>query len=187
MQTRMAGPDDADAIARFVVVNWRDAYEGVVASEFLQGPAADDREDRWRGRVGSGRRKVAIAVPRAGPGCGVLPFPSDEVASSPEPAGIVGLVAWKAHLRLPPEAPPLELASLYVKRGWWGSGLGGWLLEFALRGESAHLWVFEENRRARRFYEKHGFRPDGRRQLDGRTGVWEYRYVRDRAARELVI
>jgi hypothetical protein len=33
------------------------------------------------------------------------------------------------------------------------------LLAIALSGGPAHLWVFEGNRRAQRFYAKHGFGP----------------------------
>ncbi len=33
---------------------------------------------------------------------------------------------------------------------------------------------------AERFYRKHGFAPDGERQVDGDTGVWEVRMIRGR-------
>jgi GNAT superfamily N-acetyltransferase len=60
-----------------------------------------------------------------------------------------------------------ELQSLYVVPAEWGSGAGGRLHEAALDGmralgaRHATLWVVEANTRARRFYERQGWEPDG--------------------------
>ena len=60
-----------------------------------------------------------------------------------------------------------EIASLYVDPTAWSAGSGGRLLEEGLRQlaaagcQRAWLWVAAENARARRFYAKHGFAPDG--------------------------
>ncbi len=49
----------------------------------------------------------------------------------------------------------------------WGKGVGAALMEQALANiaatghSSVHVWPFTENHRARRFYEKQGFRPTG--------------------------
>jgi ribosomal protein S18 acetylase RimI-like enzyme len=62
-----------------------------------------------------------------------------------------------------------ELWALYVAPEAWGSGVGASLLAavdeaLAARGfPEVVLWVLEANRRARRFYEKHGFELDGGR------------------------
>lgn len=56
---------------------------------------------------------------------------------------------------------------LYVVPEGWGSGLAGRLHDEALRllaadgATSARLWVLKDNARARRFYERRGWRPDG--------------------------
>ena len=42
-----------------------------------------------------------------------------------------------------------------------------------------HLWVFKENTRARRFYEKHGFHSDGSERVSEFDGALEVRYVRE--------
>ena len=61
-----------------------------------------------------------------------------------------------------------ELWSIYVRASEYGSGLAGRLLEAVLPGqEPAELWVFEANARARRFYSRHGFEPDGARHVFG--------------------
>jgi GNAT superfamily N-acetyltransferase len=58
------------------------------------------------------------------------------------------------------------LEAMYVRPAAWGTGLADRLHaaaveELARRGDSARLWVLEGNRRARRFYERHGWVPDG--------------------------
>jgi RimJ/RimL family protein N-acetyltransferase len=40
------------------------------------------------------------------------------------------------------------------------------------------LWAFQENRRARRFYEKHGFCWDGTERVSEFDGALEVRYVK---------
>jgi GNAT superfamily N-acetyltransferase len=61
---------------------------------------------------------------------------------------------------------PPELA-LYVVPEQWGQGVADVLYERALErlrafgADRCHLWVLEENRRARRFYEKWRWRENG--------------------------
>jgi GNAT superfamily N-acetyltransferase len=63
------------------------------------------------------------------------------------------------------------LDGLYVVRAFWGRGVGAELHDYVLdrlreRGsERCHLWVLEENHRARGFYERRGW------QLNGETRV----------------
>ncbi|MDQ3703226.1 MAG: GNAT family N-acetyltransferase [Chloroflexota bacterium] len=52
-----------------------------------------------------------------------------------------------------------ELHALYVLPAYWGQGVGHRLL--AAAGPVWELWVLRDNARARRFYERHGWRPDG--------------------------
>ena len=59
--------------------------------------------------------------------------------------------------------------------------LGHAMLAEALRqiGDgTVFLWAFRENKRARRFYEKHGFRWDGTERISEFDGAMEVRYVR---------
>jgi GNAT superfamily N-acetyltransferase len=72
----------------------------------------------------------------------------------------------------------LELKSLYVDAVRYGSGIAAALRDLALGAADAQLWCFEDNPRARGFYAKHGFHPDGARTLDPDTGVQEVRLVR---------
>ena len=72
-----------------------------------------------------------------------------------------------------------EVYACYARATYWGSGLGGRLLEAAVGDTPASLWVFEANLRARSFYRKHGFAEDGTRKYDPRFGAEEIRMVRD--------
>ena len=76
------------------------------------------------------------------------------------------------------EEAGVEIEAIHSLPESWGTGLGAAMLDFALRGRSAGLWVFEENRRARRFYEKHGFAFTGERRISEFDGAVEVRYER---------
>jgi GNAT superfamily N-acetyltransferase len=158
---RAAVAADALAIGRFHHACWVDAYRGIVPDDVLARLDPAERGARWVSRLSEGRRSTAIAgLDDAG-------------------AGVVGLVSWgPSHDEAEPDLPSLELASLYVDRARWGSGLAAALLVHAIGDAPAQLWVYAANTRARAFYEKHGFAPDGRAQLDESTGVLECRYVR---------
>ncbi|MGZ4388822.1 MAG: N-acetyltransferase family protein [Gaiellaceae bacterium] len=59
---------------------------------------------------------------------------------------------------------PGWLNGLYVRPEAWGTGVAALLHDRALAAlgsGTARLWVLEENHRARRFYERRGWRPDG--------------------------
>ena len=69
-----------------------------------------------------------------------------------------------------------ELYAIYVEPEAWSTGAGRALIERAedqLRAEytEATLWVLEENPRARHFYERAGWSPDGARKAEERWGV----------------
>ena len=79
---------------------------------------------------------------------------------------IPGFVAFDAH----------ELHALYVLPAYWGRGIGGALLKAA--GDVSRLWVLEGNLLGRRFYETHGWEPEGTSRQEG--GVRELCYCRRR-------
>ena len=74
-----------------------------------------------------------------------------------------------------------EIVAIHSLPESWGTGLGHAMLEEALNqisNQPVFLWAFKENKRARRFYEKHGFRWDGSERVSEFDGALEARYVK---------
>lgn len=57
-----------------------------------------------------------------------------------------------------------EVYTLYVVPEAWGRGVGSALMEVLPATDPVSLWVAERNTRARSFYARHGFTPDGARE-----------------------
>ena len=74
-----------------------------------------------------------------------------------------------------------EIVAIHSLPESWGTGLGHTMLEEALYqigNQPVFLWAFKENKRARRFYEKHGFKWDGSERVSEFDGALEVRYVK---------
>lgn len=74
-----------------------------------------------------------------------------------------------------------EIVAIHSLPESWGTGLGHVMLTEALKqigDRPVYLWAFKENTRARRFYEKHGFRWDGTERVSEFDGALEVRYVK---------
>ena len=66
-----------------------------------------------------------------------------------------------------------EIVELYVDYFFWKEGIGSKLVEFAKeKFDSKFVWTLEKNEDAIRFYEAHGFKLNGKRQLE--EGTPEY-------------
>ena len=147
MNVRRATIDDVAAIASFHTSCWREAYVGLVPEDYLQRVGDREREARWRERIGRELRSVVVA----------------------EENGVMqGVVSWAKSAD-----QELELTSLYVAAAARGTGLAGALLTEAIGSKPAHLWVFEANARAIKFYGNHGFVTTGIREPDIDTGLWQ--------------
>jgi GNAT superfamily N-acetyltransferase len=156
---RLAHPADAEAGARVHLECWREAYRGLIAAEKLEPLLADS--ESW---VAIWRRQLAAAVPRwlaettHGELVGFASAGPDRMAES-----LLGL----------------ELYAIYVRAAWHGKGVGQALLDAAIGDLACSVWVLEVNPRARAFYARNGFQPDGTREYDDLLGAWEVRLVRD--------
>ena len=182
---RAGSPADAAQIAAVQREGWSAAYEGIIPAEIIDRVTAPDNGARARQTFRTRpwqRMLVAVAADREEPG--------------PATPGIVGFASFGPQTEFTaPWPPPLtpdgdegrvaELYALYVRPAWWSTGTGRALMERALSRTSGAgylsvtLWVLRENRRARRFYERAGFTPDGATNvLDRLGGVTELRYRR---------
>ncbi|BBX61562.1 N-acetyltransferase [Mycobacterium saskatchewanense] len=146
---RPAVAADAHAVARVHVRAWQSAYRGLLAPDYLDGL----RPEAWAARY---------AFERVG-----LGLPSTLVAV--DGAVIRGLVTTGLSRERPNAG---ELMALYVDPACTGTGVGRLLMAAArerLRGlgvAEALLWVLDLNTRARRFYERDGWRFDGARRTE---------------------
>jgi 2-(1,2-epoxy-1,2-dihydrophenyl)acetyl-CoA isomerase len=159
VEIRPATIDDTAAIAPFHLACWQNAYSGLVPQDFIESLRRQDRTQRWRER---------------------LEAPHDETHVAVAVETVVGL-ATVGPINDRSPLPPVELRSLYVHADQYGTGLAQHLVEAALTGRAASLWVFEGNARARAFYGKHGWRPTGERRIDAGTRIPELRLARPEA------
>ena len=66
-----------------------------------------------------------------------------------------------------------EISELYVDYFFWKEGIGSKLVEFAIeKFDAKFVWTLEKNEDAIHFYETHGFKHNGKRQLE--EGTPEY-------------
>jgi ribosomal protein S18 acetylase RimI-like enzyme len=160
---RPATLDDALAIATIHVRAWQAAYQGIVPAAFLDSLSIEEREVRWRRNLAGDASATYVA------------------------AGADGVVGWASVGRCrDPDATSAtgELWAIYVAPARWHRGVGQALWARGrshLAGEGFKdvvVWVLEDNRLARRFYESAGFggEPEQTKVLDiGGAGVREVR------------
>jgi GNAT superfamily N-acetyltransferase len=170
MDIRPADVEDAAQIVAVHVQSWRAAYRGQIPQDYLDG--LDQR------MTVEGRARSLDAVDWERGGCLV----AEDVT------GIVGfshLCPTRDDGENPGEVG--EVAAIYLTDAVWDKGYGRQLMTASLERlarlgyEQATLWVLDTNARARRFYEKAGFQPDGAVQTDDR-GTFQLREVRYRRA-----
>lgn len=136
MTVRLAEVSDAPAVASVHVRTWQSAYRGLVPDSVLDELSVQERESMWERAIPRGGVWVGLVDDTVAGFCAVGP------SSEPDAA--------------------FQLYALYVLPSAWGTPLGYELARAALGAEQdVVLWVFDENPRARRFYERLGFRTDG--------------------------
>ncbi len=164
-EVRAALPADSLAVARVHVRSWQSAYRGLIAQEYLDSLTPEV----WAGRYTFGRIGLQL--------------PSTLVAV--DGSAVRGL-ATTGLCRDTDVSNFGELMAIYVDPAHMRTGTGRLLIAAArerLRRvgvAEALLWVLDGNVRARRFYERDGWRSDGTRRTStyGNVPVEEVRYRR---------
>jgi len=162
---RLAGAEDAAAIAQLHAESWRITYRGLFSDAFLDGPVFEERAELWRQRFAdwdAGRNGVVLMEhgrTLLGFACLMLDKDSD----------------WGA-----------RLDNLHVHKEAQGTGAGRQLMQHAARWVlerepdwPLHLMVYERNAPAVKFYDAMGGAVTERRNVvveDG-TELVELRYV----------
>ncbi|WP_019136705.1 GNAT family N-acetyltransferase [Cellulomonas massiliensis] len=162
---RPASLDDAGEIARVHVQSWREAYDGIVPAEHLASLDEVERAREWSGHLA------------AGPADGVVTW----VAGTPR--RVIGFVTYGPSRDEDAGRGDREVYSMYLEPDAWGHGVARDLMRTVLSEVGAHpltLWVLADNERARHFYRRHGFQPDGVERYDevGGSELLEVRYRR---------
>jgi len=163
---RQASPDDAAAIARVHVRSWQAAYAGQLPEDLLRDLSVATRTEAWHRALAQPTARRTTLVAECGNG--VAGFVDTGPSRDDDADDSVG-----------------ELSAIYVDPHCWGQGLGRALHDQAIAILAEHctyatLWVLATNARARRFYERAGWRVQGVEKTEqrGAATLEEVRYIR---------
>ena len=154
-QVRLPVVADAERIAEINVRGWQHAYAGLMPAQLLDALQIAPRAERLVERFSSGTGAAGyVVVDERDAAAGYCWFgsyrPDDDVPDGPGD----------------PDPTWGEIYALYVDPAVIGTGAGGTLMRAALTDLAPRpvaLWVLEQNARARGFYARFGFLPDGAR------------------------
>lgn len=162
---RPATPADAAQIAAVHIASWREAYDGVVPEDFLAGLDAADRAEVWRQTLERVDRGQSVWV-------------------AEDEGRVVGFAHLGPSRDEDAERSTMEIYSIYLEPHAWGRGIARELMRTVLAavpvGATVTLWALDTNDRARHFYRRNGFAPDGVEKMEefGGEHLREIRYRR---------
>jgi GNAT superfamily N-acetyltransferase len=149
--TEPDAPQDIVSIAEIRIRSWQAAYRGIVPQEFLDALRLAD--------------EVARRLRSPGPPTSQRNYLAERDGS---PVGWAAIGPYRDGDDVPSPGPRAgEVYAMYVHPDAWGEGVGRALMERMLAelADGGHdplmLWVLTDNARARGFYARMGFEPDG--------------------------
>ncbi|MCC2312984.1 GNAT family N-acetyltransferase [Cellulomonas xiejunii] len=163
---RPATTRDAADIAGVHVRSWQEGYAGIVPDDHLRALDPASRVEDWTRRL--------------------TPGPDNRVRTYVAEAGgrVLGFASYGPSRDEDARRGEREIYAIYLDPGTWGHGVARDLIRTVLAqvGEQTpvSLWVPADNDRARHFYRRHGFSPDGVERLEtvGGADLLEVRYRR---------
>jgi ribosomal protein S18 acetylase RimI-like enzyme len=159
---RRALSSDAETVGRIHVESWNVAYRGIMPDDVIARTDLAYRTAFWAERIADQEWPVFLIEEQGQCVAFCQMIPTKDADDDAKRVGHITSLHVLPHLR--------------------GHGHGRILMdhvlaEFRRRGfTEVTLWVLEENWKARRFYEKHGFQLDGGSRRYGKTNVPEVRY-----------
>lgn len=145
IRIRSAKKEDASSLANIIVESWKSAYSEIIPKDEITRYLDKDRRKIQFEKFIENGEIVLIGLLNEMP-CGLV-FANKDNDEGLENCG--------------------SIYSIYLLEETWGKGLSSKLMDETveiLKGEGCKkisLWVYEENLRARKFYEKHDFIFDG--------------------------
>lgn len=145
MIIRLAELTDASSIAKVNTETWKSTYKNIIDDEYLDSLSYEQREHAIKNIINSSSDKKYVFIAEDGTG-DVIGFAS---------CGIV---------RENDEIFKGELYSIYILKEFQNKGIGKLLYNIAIQKLQENnlfpmiIWVLEENRQARKFYELMGGR-----------------------------
>ena len=142
---RKAVVDDALPISRIHVLTWQTAYRGIIPQEVLDGLSIPKRVEMWTDRLIRPDHSIWVL----------------EVDGEIQGWASIG-PSRDADLK-----DATELYGIYLAPQHWSKGLGSLLYRRAEEAMCEYgcpeytVWVLEANSRARKFYERSGYKRDG--------------------------
>ena len=142
---RKALINDAYDIAICHILSWQSAYKGIVPDEYLKNMLLDKEKlvERYRNNIENQKDCEYYCVNY-----------------------LKKVIGWIT-INKNDETNIGEIWAIYLQEDYWGKGYGKIMLNFAINclkklgSSDIFLWVFEENYRARYFYEKNNFEFNG--------------------------
>jgi ribosomal protein S18 acetylase RimI-like enzyme len=162
-RVRVMEVQDAVRVAEVHVRTWQQAYAALMPTDYLAGLELGRFTASWGERLAE------------------RPSPEVKHLVGVHPSGDVVGIASAGATRDEDTPARLELFQINVLASEHGSGLADLMMTELVGDRPASLWVLEGNERARGFYTRHGFRPDGASKQHHPTGAIEVRLVRGQA------
>lgn len=143
---RKATKDDANSLAEILTSSWKSAYKDIISTiELEQQTNLEHRKKMFEKMLDTPIGEFYIVTDDLIP-CGEFMFCRSRDREMSEYA---------------------EIVSFYLLESYWNKGIGSAMMKTALLKiselgyKNTFLWVFKDNKRARKFYENFGFVLDG--------------------------
>lgn len=159
MEIRNAEKGDEEILAWVQTESWKAAFSGILPENELEKATCLIKvKEMYRNILEQGSVKIKVGFVEGIPHC---------------------IAGWRQNYNQK-GTQTAELICIHSMQAHWGQGFGSQMIKEILqnmKGEGyaeVMLWVFEENSRARRFYEKHGFHQNQARKVI--CGITEVMY-----------
>lgn len=148
-EAKKADASMAHDIAFILTLSWQRAYKGIIPDDYLQKLSAEKKAERIKKSIGETPEEFYLfSVDKLSAGAAILCKDREKSA----------------------KATDGEICAIYFLPEYWGLGYGKMAMHYSLKRfkelscTDVTVWVLEENKRARNFYEKCGLSFSGTKQ-----------------------